>query len=126
MKLDLPDPRLAIAAEAALDKKAEAVVVLDLRELGAFTDFFLIGHGLSTPQIHAIADEIEKRLDEAGARQARREGYRSAEWVLLDYGSFVAHIFNEKSRSYYDLERLWRAARRIDVAQPGSDRAAIG
>lgn len=126
MSVDLPNPRLALAAQAALDKKAESVIVLDLRELGAFTDFFLVCHGWSTPQIHAVAEEIEKCLEQAGSRPPRREGYRAAEWVLLDYGDFIAHIFNEKSRSYYDLERLWRAARRIDVSDSGPGRVAIG
>jgi ribosome-associated protein len=126
MNAQLPNPRLATAVEAALDKKAAAVTVLDLREMGAFTDFFLVCHGWSTPQIHAIAEEIEKRLSAAGLRPPRREGHHSAEWVLLDYGEFLVHIFNEKSRGYYDLERLWRAARRIDVPEPGGEHAAAG
>jgi ribosome-associated protein len=123
---ELPNARLATAVEAALDKKAAAVTVLDLQGMGAFTDFFLVCHGWSAPQIHAIAEEIEKRMGEAGVRHARREGYGPAEGVLLDYGDFVVHVFNEKSRAYYDLERLWRAARRIDVPEPGAEHAANG
>jgi ribosome-associated protein len=120
----LPSPRLAMAVDAALDKKAENIVVLDLREAGAFTDYFLVCTGLSTPQIQAIADEINRRMIEHGARLAHREGYDAAEWVLLDYGEFVAHIFSEKARLYYDLERLWRSGRRIHIPEPGGERAA--
>lgn len=111
---------LACAIEAARDKKAAGLVVLDLRELGGFTDFFLLCSGSSTPQIQAIADEIERRLLAAGRAMDHREGYELAEWVLLDYGDFVVHIFSEKARLYYDLERLWRAARRIELAETDS------
>jgi ribosome-associated protein len=121
---ELPSPRLALAVEAALDKKAANVVVLDLREAGAFTNYFLICTGWSTPQIQAIADEINRRMTEQGARLAHREGYDAAEWVLLDYGEFLAHIFSEKARQYYDLERLWRSARRIKITEPEGGRAA--
>ncbi len=121
---ELPSPRLAIAVEAALDKKAANVVVLDLREASAFTNYFLICTGWSTPQIQAIADEINRRMMEQGARLAHREGYDAAEWVLLDYGEFVAHIFSEKARLYYDLERLWRSGRRIQIPEPGGEHAA--
>ena len=123
---ELPSPRLALAVEAALDKKASNVVVLDLREAGAFTNYFLICNGWSTPQIQAIADEINRRMTEQGARLAHREGYDAAEWVLLDYGEFVAHIFSEKARLYYDLERLWRNARRIKLPEPEGGHAAPG
>lgn len=116
MTTDLPSPRLAAAAEAALAKSAGNVVVLDLREMGAFTEYFLVCTGWSTPQIQAIAEEIDRRMSAAGLRRAQREGYDKAEWVLLDYGEFVVHIFSEKARFYFDLERLWRAARRIEVA----------
>ena len=123
MTAKLPSPRLAAATEAALDKKAAELVILDLSDIGGFTDFFLVCTGWSTPQIHAIADEISRRMDALGARLAHREGYDSADWVLLDYGEFVAHIFSEKARQYYDLERLWRSARRIPVPESGSEQA---
>ncbi len=120
MKLALPVAALEWAVEAALDKKAGGLVVFDLRELATFTDFFLLSTGWSGPQVRAIADEIEKRLGERGLATPHREGYDTAEWVLLDYGEFVVHIFSERARLYYDLERLWRAARRIDVPEPGA------
>lgn len=122
----LASPRLAMAVEAAFEKKAANVVVLDLREAGAFTSYFLICTGGSSPQIQAIADAINRRMTEQGARLAHREGYDAAEWVLLDYGEFVAHIFNEKARLYYDLERLWRSGKRIPVPEPGGNHAATG
>ncbi len=122
---ELPSPRLAAAAQAAVDKQAAAITVLDLREAGTFTSYFLICTGWSRPQVQAIADEIDRRMTELGARLAHREGYDAAEWLLLDYGEFVVHIFSEKARLYYDLERLWRSARRIDVAEPGDERAAF-
>jgi ribosome-associated protein len=126
MIADLPSPRLAAAVEAALAKSADEVTVLDLREMGAFTEYFLLCTGFSSPQIQAIADEIDRRVAALGLRRAHREGYDKAEWVLLDYGEFVAHIFSEKARLYFDLERLWRAARRIPVAEPGGDQIATG
>ncbi|HVB98802.1 MAG TPA: ribosome silencing factor, partial [Candidatus Dormibacteraeota bacterium] len=86
MIADLPSPRLAAAVEAALAKSAGNVVVLDLREMGAFTGHFLVCTGWSTPQIQAIADEIDRRMMDEGLRRAHREGYDKAEWVLLDYG----------------------------------------
>lgn len=102
------------AVEAAQDKKAGGVTVLDLKELGAFTEYFLLCTGFSEPQVRAIGDAIEQRLDHAGRTLLQREGRDSAEWVLLDYGGFVVHIFSERARLYYDLERLWRAAQRTD------------
>jgi len=109
-------PELRCAVAAARSKKAENIAVLDLRKLGAFTDFFLICSGLSHPQIQAISDAIEEQLDKLGVVRARREGNsRTADWVLLDYGSFVVHVFSARARLFYDLERLWRAAARIAI-----------
>ncbi len=112
-------PELQWAVEAARDKKAAAVTVLDLRELGAFTDYFLICSGASSRQVQAISDAIEEQLGGRSRWMAHREGYETAEWVLLDYGNFIVHIYSERGRLYYDLERLWRAARRINF--PDSD-----
>ena len=107
-------PPLEEAVEAARSKKAQEIVVLDLREVTNFTDYFLICRGTSGRQVQAIADEIELRL--GGLRPAHVEGYNHAEWVLLDYVDFVVHIFSERARSFYDLERLWRTARRMPLA----------
>ena len=110
------DPRVVVALHAASDKKALDPVVLDLREVASFTDFFVIVSATNVRQVQAIADAIQEQLrKESGARPARVEGYRSAEWVLLDYGDFIFHVFEEKSRRFYDLERLWRDAARVSL-----------
>jgi ribosome-associated protein len=112
-------PELRWAVEAAQDKQAAAITLLDLSGLGAFTEAFLLCTGFSTPQVAAIAEGIEERLHQHGMRPIHREGRHGAEWLLLDYGRFLVHIFTERQRLYYDLERLWRAARRIDINGSG-------
>jgi ribosome-associated protein len=103
------------AISACQEKKAEHIVVLELEpESGAFTDYFVVCSGTNPRQVQAISDEVEERLDKAGMRPAHVEGYKQAEWVLLDYVDFVVHIFSEKARSYYDLERLWKSAKRLE------------
>lgn len=109
------DSRLRLALQAAGEKKALAVSVLDLRAVANFADFFLITSGANARQVQAISDEIEDRLKKHGTRPQRIEGYRGAEWVLLDYGDFIVHIFESKARQFYDLERLWRDAVRVPV-----------
>jgi ribosome-associated protein len=116
----LPAP-LEWAVAAAQEKKAQGVTVLDLTALGAFTDAFLICSAPSSRQVQAISDEIEEQLGRRGVRLAHREGFDGAEWVLLDYADFIVHIFHERARLYYDLERLWRTARRTDFPdEPGA------
>lgn len=122
-------PEIRWAVEAAQDKQAGDVVVLNLEGAGAFAEYFLLCSGQSQPQIKTIAESIEERLDRAGMHLTHREGRQSAEWVLLDYGYFVVHIFSERAREYYDLERLWREAKRIEFPAPGrppEDRADSG
>jgi ribosome-associated protein len=100
-----------LVVEAAQSKKAGGITVLDLAGLGAFTEYFVICTGYSTPQLQAICNEIEEVLyKEMKRTPEHREGHRSAEWALLDFGSFIVHVFGEQARRYYDLERLWRAA----------------
>ncbi|HYE74668.1 MAG TPA: ribosome silencing factor, partial [Blastocatellia bacterium] len=95
--------------------KAQEITVLKLSELTSFTDYFVICTGNAARQVQAISDEIERRLKLEGVRPLRIEGYNNAEWVLIDYGPMVVHIFSEKARRFYDLERLWRDAERIKV-----------
>lgn len=104
------------AARAALEKKAEDVVALDLRPTASFTDYFLLASGANQKQILAIADAVRERLRADGLRPDHLEGYPRQEWILLDYGSFVVHIFTRRMRAFYDLERLWGAARRRQLA----------
>ena len=114
------------AIEAAQDKQATAITLLDLTGLGAFTNFFIVCTGLSTPQVRAISDAIEEKLDAQGIRPTHREGRSGAEWLLLDYGLFIVHVFTERLRQYYDLERLWRVARRSDFTASQPDASAAG
>jgi len=100
---------------ACQDKQAEQVTILELEKgSGAFTDYFVMCSGTNPRQIQAIADAVDERLEQAGLRVTHREGYKQAEWVLLDYVDFVVHIFSEKARQFYDLERLWKSAKRIE------------
>jgi ribosome-associated protein len=108
-------PAMNWAIEAAQSKKASGITVLDMQELRSFTDAFLVCSGSSAPQVQAIADAIEEALGRRGIHVWHREGYGGAEWVLLDYGFCIVHIFHERARHFYDLERLWRSARRIDI-----------
>jgi ribosome-associated protein len=114
--LDNFRPEIRWAVEAAQEKQAVDITVLRLT--GAFAEYFLLCSGQSTPQLQAISDAIEERLGRQRVRLAHREGKVGAEWVLLDYGGFVVHIFSERARQYYDLERLWRTGERLDFAAP--------
>jgi ribosome-associated protein len=113
-------PEIRAAVEAAQDKQAVDITVLNLSGAGAFAEYFLLCSGQSQPQIQAIGEAIEQRLHREGRRVAHREGRSSAEWVLLDYGDFVVHIFSERARQYYDLERLWRSAERVTFPAPSA------
>jgi ribosome-associated protein len=114
---DVLDERLIGALRAASDKKAVNSLVLDLREVTEFTDFFIITNGTNVRQVQAIADGISEDLKLIDARPIRMEGYNTAEWILMDYGDFVVHIFEEKSREFFDLERLWRDAKRVQIPE---------
>jgi ribosome-associated protein len=110
------DENLKLALACASEKKAVNTVALDLREIASFTEFFVITSGTNQRQVQAIADEIQEQLKkQLDSRPIRTEGYNTAEWILLDYGDFVVHIFDQKSRDFYDLERLWRDARRVEI-----------
>ncbi|MFL6352785.1 MAG: ribosome silencing factor [Bryobacteraceae bacterium] len=108
-------PNWLVAVRAAESKKAVDLSILDLREVTSFTEFFIICSVSNPRQAHAIADEIAKQLKEIGELPLSVEGYDVAEWILLDYGDFIVHIFSDTARSYYDLERLWRHAKAVDV-----------
>ncbi len=111
MNLETLPKGVRLAVEAAQSKKAGGITVLDLGGHAAFTEYFVICTGHSTPQLQAICNEIEEVLYREMKRvPEHREGHRSAEWALLDFGGFIVHVFGEQARRYYDLERLWRAA----------------
>jgi ribosome-associated protein len=104
------------AVRAAQDRKALDLSLLELKEISSFTDFFLICSGTSTRHTQAICDGVVEQLKKSGITPAHVEGYSQAEWILLDYLSFVVHIFLERARRFYDLERLWKNARRVEIS----------
>jgi ribosome-associated protein len=109
--------QITVALAACEDKKAEQITLLEMdQNSGAFTDYFLICSGSNPRQVQAISDEVELRLKRAGFYPNNIEGHRQAEWVLIDYVDFVVHIFSEAARRYYDLERLWKSAKKIEPA----------
>lgn len=116
---------VARAVKAIEDKKGEDVVILEMdKSSGAFTDYFIVCSGTNPRQIQAIADDVQKQLVEAGQRPNSVEGYSQAEWVLLDYVDFVLHIFSERARKFYDLERLWKSAHKLSPADLAKKPAA--
>ncbi len=118
MKRSALKKQVSAAIAAAESKKATDVSVLELdKEASGFTDYFVICSGSNPRQIQAISDEVEQRLSKAGLHPTHVEGYRQADWVLLDYVDFVVHIFSEKARNYYDLERLWKSAKPLHPSQ---------
>ena len=107
--------QITAAIQACLDKKAEELTILEMEKgSGAFTDYFVLCSGTNPRQVQAISDEVELRLKWAGLYPNNIEGYKQAEWVLIDYVDFVVHIFSEKARKFYDLERLWKSAKRLE------------
>jgi ribosome-associated protein len=116
------------AISACQEKKAEEITILELEQgSGAFTDYFVVCSGSNPRQVQAIADEVELRLKKADLRPNQVEGYKQAEWVLLDYVDFVVHVFSEKARKFYDLERLWKSAKRLEPSEllAGRKRAPV-
>ena len=117
--------QVARAVKAIEGKKGEDVVILEMdKSSGAFTDYFVVCSGTNPRQIQAIADDVQKNLAEAGQRPNSVEGYTQAEWVLLDYVDFVLHIFSERARKFYDLERLWKSARKLTSSDLAKKQAA--
>jgi ribosome-associated protein len=109
--------QVASAVQACEDKKAEEISILEMdKTSSAFTDYFVICTGKNPRQIQAIADEVELRLKGAGTAANQVEGYQQADWVLIDYVDFVVHVFSEAARKFYDLERLWKSARKVTAA----------
>ncbi|TYP57583.1 ribosome silencing factor [Thermosediminibacter litoriperuensis] len=104
-----------IAAKILSDKKAEDLVVLDISSISIFADYFVIATGRSSIHVRALADEVEEKLSENGCKIIGKEGYEEARWVLLDFADVIVHIFDEAGREYYDLERLWADAVKVDI-----------
>ena len=117
IRKETTDNHLTEALEAALDKKAQDIVILELDAVCSFTDHFVICTGTSSRHNQTIAEGIEERLRKDGVRPLHIEGHKEGEWILLDYVDFVVHIFTAKAREFYDLERLWRAGKRRNVRE---------
>lgn len=110
------DADVKLALHCASEKKGFDMIALDLREIATFTEYFLIVSGSNQRQVQAISDEIDEQLKkQLGSRAVRTEGYSAAEWILMDYGDFIVHVFEKNAREFYDLERLWRDAKRVDI-----------
>ena len=104
------------AARTAAENRGRDIAVLDMRELTAICDYFVVASGTSRRQLHAMSEEIDHKLeDDLGDRRLGIEGYRESRWILLDYGNVVIHLFDDETREYFDLENLWSGAKRVDV-----------
>jgi ribosome-associated protein len=117
MKRNELKAQVAIAVRACQGKKAADISILRLDEQASgFTDYFVVCSGANPRQVQAIADEVDEKLSATGVEPLHREGYNHADWILLDYVDFVVHIFSESARKFYDLERLWKTATRLQLA----------
>lgn len=103
-----------IVINALEDKKAEDIRVIDISEISILADYFIIANGSNSRQIQAFADEIEQKLAKEGCHLKQAEGYDSANWILLDFGDLIVHLFDKENRSFYNLERIWRDGKQID------------
>ncbi|MGA1871451.1 MAG: ribosome silencing factor [bacterium] len=103
------------AANAALEKKAEDVVILDLRNICDFTDFFIICTGSTARHLSVIVDSIEEKLSSLGIKKDHLEGYPNSDWILADFSDLIVHVFTDEKREFYELEHLWGDAPRLDV-----------
>lgn len=105
-----------LAVEALEDKKAEDIRVIDISEVSVVADVFLIAGGNNSSQIQALCDNVEEKLGRAGYPVRQIEGYDTANWVLMDFGDIIVHIFDKENRLLYDLERLWRDGKKVDIS----------
>lgn len=104
-----------LAIEALEDKKAENISLIDISEVSVLADFFLIASGNNKNQVQAMIDSVEEKLGRAGAAPRHVEGYQTGNWVLMDYGDLIVHVFDRQNRLFYDLERIWRDGKQIRV-----------
>lgn len=106
----------AMACEALEDKKANDIKVINIEKVSSLADYFIIASGSNRNQVQAMADNVDEMLGKAGYPMKQMEGYATANWILMDYGDIVIHIFDEENRLFYDLERIWRDGQSIEVA----------
>jgi len=120
------EQRATRIAQAAMERRAEDVVVLDMRGLMSICDFFVVCNGRSRLHVEAIADEVEEQMREMGVKPWHREGIPDSSWVITDYGDVVVHVFEPEARVFYNLEGLWGDAPRLDVPEPAPAAQAGG
>ena len=113
--------KMAILALNAMKEKKEDIRIIDIEKISTLADYFLIASGTNRNQVHAIADFVEEKLGRAGYEVQHTEGYESANWILLDYGDIIVHIFDRKNRLYYDLDRIWRDGMAISEDELGKE-----
>ena len=106
-----------IAAKALEDKKAEDIRIIDISEVSVLADCFIIGDGSNRNQVQAMADSAEEALGRAGYDAKQIEGYQSANWILMDYKDIIVHVFSKEDRAFYDLERIWREGKIVNVEE---------
>ena len=106
-----------MACDALEDKKALDVKVIGLEKISTLADYFIIASGANRNQVQAMADNVDEMLGRAGYHAKQMEGYQTANWILMDYGDIVIHIFDEENRLFYDLERIWRDGQSVEVSQ---------
>lgn len=106
-----------LAIQALEDKKAEDIKVIDISEVSVLADYFIIASGTNRSQIQALTDNVEERLGKAGMAVKQIEGYDSANWILMDFGDIIVHIFDKENRLFYDLERIWRDGKSVDLGE---------
>lgn len=106
-----------LAIEALEDKKAEDIQVIDISEVSVIADYFIIANGTNRSQIQALSDNVEEALGRAGTPARQIEGYNTANWVLLDFGDVIVHVFDKENRLFYDLERIWRDGKKVDTEE---------
>ena len=108
---------VSIACKAIDDKKALDIKVIDIREVSVIADYFVIASGSNLNQVQAIVDNVEEQLGRAGFEPKQIEGTRNSNWILMDYGDLIIHVFDEENRLFYDLERIWRDGQELDTSE---------
>lgn len=115
MKSEKSDEMLKIAYNALDEKKGINVIAIDINEISILADYFLIASGSNPNQVHALCDNVSEKMGKAGYSTKRTEGYNNANWILMDYGDIIIHIFDKESRSFYDLERIWADGKTVEM-----------
>ena len=106
-----------LAYQALDDKKGEDIQVIDISQVSVLADYFIIANGNSESQVRALVDNVEEELSKAGYEMKQREGYGPGNWVLMDFGEIIVHVFDKENRLFYDLERIWRDGKHVDFSE---------